>query len=47
MGKDNVTFHTIIFPSTLIGAKNNYTKLKHISTTEYLNYEDKKFSKTK
>lgn len=39
MGKDNVTFHTIIFPSTLIGTKKNYTLLKHISTTDYLNYE--------
>ncbi len=46
MGKDNVTFHTIIFPSTLIGTKQPYTKLKHISTTDYLNYEDKKFSKS-
>ena len=46
MGKDNVTFHTIIFPSTLIGTKRQFTKLKHISTTEYLNYEDKKFSKS-
>ena len=25
MGKDNVTFHTVIFPSTLIGTKENWT----------------------
>jgi len=47
MGKDNVTFHTIIFPSTLIGTGDNYTLLNSISTTEYLNYEGKKFSKSK
>ena len=48
MGKDNVTFHTIIFPSTLIGAQDNYTLLHHISTTEYLNYEaGLKFSKSR
>ena len=46
MGKDNVTFHTVIFPSTLIGTKNNWTLLHHLSTTEYLNYEHAKFSKT-
>jgi len=39
MGKDNVPFHTVIFPSTLIGSQDNYTLLHHISTTEYLNYE--------
>ena len=46
MGKDNVTFHTVIFPSTLIGTKINWTLLHHLSTTEYLNYEKTKFSKT-
>ena len=46
MGKDNVTFHTIIFPSSQIGTKDNYTKVNHLSTTEYLNYEGTKFSKT-
>ena len=47
MGKDNVTFHTVIFPSTLIGTKQNWTLLHHLSTTEYLNYEKTKFSKSK
>ena len=46
MGKDNVTFHTIIFPSTLLGTKEDYTLVHHLSTTDYLNYEDKKFSKS-
>lgn len=54
MGKDNTTFHTVIFPSTLIGTKKPWTKLKTISTTEFLNYEideatgkPKKFSKSR
>lgn len=45
MGKDNVPFHTIFFPASLMATKENWTLLSHISTTEYLNYEDKKFSK--
>lgn len=45
MGKDNVPFHTVIFPCTLIGSKQKWTLLHHISTTEYLNYESGKFSK--
>jgi methionyl-tRNA synthetase len=47
MGKDNIPFHTVIFPSSLIGANDNYTMLHHISTTEYLNYESGKFSKSR
>lgn len=47
MGKDNIPFHTIIFPATLLGTKENWTMLKTISSTEYLNYEDLKFSKSR
>ncbi|KAI3889728.1 hypothetical protein MKX03_007750 [Papaver bracteatum] len=47
MGKDNVPFHTIMFPSTLIGTGENWTKMKTVSVTEYLNYEAGKFSKSK
>ncbi|MDY6031872.1 MAG: methionine--tRNA ligase [Treponemataceae bacterium] len=47
IGKDNIPFHTVIFPSTLIGSGKNWTKLYHMSSTEYLNYEDGKFSKSK
>lgn len=46
MGKDNVTFHSIMFPSSLIGTGENYTKVNSLSTTEYLTYEGDKFSKT-
>ena len=47
MGKDNVPFHCVIFPSTLMATKDNWTLLHHINTTEYLNYESGKFSKTR
>ncbi|KAF4370288.1 hypothetical protein G4B88_012972 [Cannabis sativa] len=47
MGKDNVPFHTVMFPSTLIGTGENWTLMKNISVTEYLNYETGKFSKSK
>ncbi|MBN2478136.1 methionine--tRNA ligase [Candidatus Micrarchaeota archaeon] len=47
MGKDNVPFHTVIFPSSLIGSGKKWTLLHHISTTEYLNYESGKFSKSR
>jgi methionyl-tRNA synthetase len=47
MGKDNVAFHTVIFPSCLMGTGENWTLLHHLSTTEYLNYEDTKFSKSR
>lgn len=47
MGKDNVPFHSVIFPSTQIGTKDKWTMLHHLSTTEYLNYEGGKFSKSR
>ncbi|KAI9591155.1 tRNA synthetases class I (M)-domain-containing protein [Syncephalis fuscata] len=47
MGKDNVPFHTVIFPSCLMGTNDPWTLLHHLSTTEYLNYEDTKFSKSR
>ena len=47
MGKDNVPFHTVIFPGCLIGTEESWTKLHCLSTTEYLNYENGKFSKSR
>eukprot|EP01097_Dermamoeba_algensis_P012060 TRINITY_DN963_c0_g1_i1.p1 TRINITY_DN963_c0_g1~~TRINITY_DN963_c0_g1_i1.p1 ORF type:complete len:744 (-),score=226.90 TRINITY_DN963_c0_g1_i1:66-2297(-) len=47
MGKDNIPFHTVMFPSCLLGTGDPYTLLKTISTTEYLNYEGGKFSKSR
>ncbi|KAI0787724.1 methionyl-tRNA synthetase [Fomes fomentarius] len=46
MGKDNVYFHVIYFPSIQIGDGRDWTMLHHLSTTEYLNYEGGKFSKS-
>ncbi|MDR1933257.1 MAG: methionine--tRNA ligase [Spirochaetales bacterium] len=47
IGKDNIPFHTVIFPSSLLGSGEKWTMLHHMSSTEYLNYEDGKFSKSK
>ncbi|CAI9264324.1 unnamed protein product [Lactuca saligna] len=47
VGKDSVPFHTVLFPSTLIGTGENWTMMKTVSVTECLNYETGKFSKSK
>ncbi len=47
IGKDNIPFHTVIFPSSLLGSGEKWTLLHHMSSTEYLNYESGKFSKSK
>ncbi|KAK6456955.1 methionyl tRNA synthetase [Scheffersomyces xylosifermentans] len=47
MGKDNVPFHTVVFPASQIGTRDTWTKLHHLSTTEYLQYENGKFSKSR
>lgn len=46
IGKDNVPFHAIIFPAMLFGTNKKWTMPHFISSTEFLNYEDGKFSKT-
>ncbi len=47
MGKDNVPFHTVTFPGTLFGLDERLNLLHTLSTTEYLNYENSKFSKSR
>jgi methionyl-tRNA synthetase len=47
IGKDNIPFHTVIFPSSQLGTAEPWTTLYHMSSTEYLNYEGGKFSKSK
>ena len=47
IGKDNIPFHTVIFPSSLLGSGDNWTMLHHMSSTEYLNYEGGQFSKSR
>lgn len=47
LGKDNVPFHSVIFPGCQMGSGDNWTMLHHLSATEYLNYENGKFSKSR
>ncbi|KAI1125938.1 tRNA synthetases class I (M)-domain-containing protein [Nemania abortiva] len=47
MGKDNVPFHSIVFPASQLGTQQDWTKVSRFSTTEYLNYEGGKFSKSR
>ncbi|CAH8543993.1 unnamed protein product [Schistosoma guineensis] len=47
MAKDNVPFHAIVFPSCLLAADAGYTLVKHLLSTEYMNYENTKFSKSR
>lgn len=46
IGKDNIPFHTIIFPSLLMATHDPYSLRFYIGATEYLNFEGMKFSKT-
>ncbi len=46
IGKDNIPFHTVIFPSCQLATGDTWTMLHHMSSTEYLNYEGGKFSKS-
>ena len=47
MAKDNVPFHSIIFPSMLLATGDRYTLCNHLIGIDYLNYEDSKFSKSR
>ncbi len=47
MGKDNIPFHTVIFPAALMGTGEGYTLLYQISVNEYINYEGGAFSKSR
>lgn len=47
MGKDNAPFHAVVFPSSEIGAKDGWKLVDYLSTTEFLNYEGGKFSKSR
>ena len=51
IGKDNVVFHTIIFPAMLMGwnETNNdqYILPQNVPANEFLNFEGKKFSKSR
>ncbi|CAH2083876.1 unnamed protein product [Euphydryas editha] len=47
MAKDNVPFHVIMFPATVIGVNDGHLLVDHVFATEYLNYEEGKFSKSR
>jgi len=44
MAKDNVPFHTVVWPAMLMGANDGYVLADFIKGFEYLNYEGGKFS---
>jgi len=44
--KDNVFFHTLMFPASLIGTGDKYQLFTHINSTDYLQFEGNKFSKS-
>ena len=46
MGKDNVPFHSISFPATLLGPGENWTKVDYLKGMSYLTFEGGKFSKS-
>ena len=51
IGKDNIVFHTIIFPAILMAwnesGKEQYCLPQNVPANEFLNYEGKKFSKSR
>ena len=51
IGKDNVVFHTIIFPAILMAwneaGKEQYCLPQNVPANEFLNFEGKKFSKSR
>ena len=46
MGKDNVPYHAITFPATLLGTRENWTQVDFLKGFSYLTYEGGKFSKS-
>ena len=44
MGKDNIPFHTISFPATIIGSGNEFKQPDYIKGVNWLNYYGGKFS---
>lgn len=46
MGKDNVPFHAITFPATLLGTNEPWTQVDYLKGASYLTFEGGKFSKS-
>ena len=47
LGKDNVPYHTLLWPGTLLGADDGWNLPHAIAANEYLNYEGGQFSKSR
>jgi len=47
MGKDNVPFHTLSFPSTIMGSGEPWKLVDYIKSFNYLNYDGGQFSTSK
>ena len=47
MGKDNITFHTVMWPSILLGADMNLNLPYEVVASEFLTMEGKKFSSSR
>lgn len=47
MGQDNLVFHTLMWPGELMGLEGNYVLPKFVVVNKFLNYEGKKFSKSR
>ena len=46
-GKDNITFHTTIYPALLMSLKNNYRLPDYILSSAYVKFNNEKMSKSK
>ncbi|UOA26556.1 methionine--tRNA ligase [Pseudosulfitobacter sp. DSM 107133] len=44
MGKDNVPFHTLSFPATILGSQEPWKMVDHLKSFNYLNYDGGQFS---
>ena len=44
MGKDNVPFHTLSFPATILGSGEPWKVVDHLKSFNYLNYDGGQFS---
>jgi len=44
LGKDNIVFHSVIWPSILMGVDEGYNLPYDIPANEYLNIEGKNFN---
>ena len=47
MGKDNVPFHTLSFPATILGSGEPWKMVDHLKSFNYLNYDGGQFSTSK